>query len=273
MFLSNNLNSILTLVLVCTLFVFSSCKKDEPDTLATISKEDYNEEEMNTISDQLSEAFLNHPTEFPILDEDNFAAAYGYARQVMNTMVNTSLVENRTTLNWDFVILHDDFSYRSFGLPNGAIHMTTGLLKTLKNESQFAALICHEMYYLDNNLVMPTLVEEYGGKDFGDMLLDKPVERSGDIAMTIKEMSFETPVVESADHFAMENICPFQYDAYEFKELIKHLQNYSVEIDWLTMRPGGAQRVQKINETSASCDDEEPLEETRYQMFKNNLLP
>lgn len=273
MFLSNNLNSILTLVLVCTLFAFSSCKKDEPDQLVTISKDDYNEEEMNTISERLSDEFLNHPDEFPILSENNFSAAYGYVRQLMNTMVNTSLVENRSTLNWDFVILQDDASHRSFGLPNGTIHMTTGLLKMMENESQFAALLSHEIYYLDNNLIMPTLVDEYGGKIFGDMLLNKPVESSGEIAMRIKEMSFESPVVESADEFAMNNVCPFEYEAGDFKKLIQQLHNLSIDVDWLIMRPGGSQRIQKIINSSAHCDDEEPLEETRYQMFKNNLLP
>ncbi len=273
MFLSNNMKSTIALLFLSTIFIFSSCKKDEPDQLITISKDEYTEDEINTISQRLSEEFANHPSDFPVVEEANHAAAYGYLRQLMKTMVNTPLVQNRTTLNWDIYILKDDFSYSTFGMPNGDIYITTGLLKMIQNESQFIGLIGHEIYYLDNDMVMPTLINEYGGRVFGDLLLDKNVDQVGEIVMSIKSLSFDQDEVQNADEFAINNICPFQYDAFEFENLIKHLQLNDASVDWLEMKKGPSDRLEKINITSASCDDEEPMEESRYQMFKDNLLP
>ena len=273
MFLSNTMKSIVTLLFLCTIFIFSSCQKDEPDQLITISKDEYTEEEKNTISSRLSEEFINHPLEFPVVDESNHVAAYRYLRQLMNTMVNTPLVQNRASLNWDIFILKDDESYSTFGMPNGDLYVTTGLLKLIQNESQFIGLIAHEIYYLDNNMIMPTLIDEFGGKVFGDLLLNKNVDEAEEIVMKIKSISYASYDVEAADDFAVNNVCPFEYNAFEFEELIKHLRSVSGSVDWLEMREGPSDRLQKLSITSASCDDEEPMEETRYQTFKDSLLP
>ena len=273
MFLSNSMKSTITLLFLCTIFIFSSCQKDEPDQLITLSKDEFTEEEKNTISTKLTEEFINHPLDFPVVEEANHSAAYGYLRQLMKTMVNTPLVQNRSTLNWDIYILKDDFGFSTFGMPNGDIYISTGLLKMIQNESQFIGLIAHEIYYLDNNMVMPTLVDQFGGRVFGDILLDKSVDEAEEIVMKIKSLSFHPGEVEQADDFAINNVCPFQYDSFELEKLIQHLQTVDGTVEWLEMRQGSSDRLQKLSITSASCDDEEPMEESRYQMFKDNLLP
>ncbi len=273
MFLSNTMKSTITLLFLCTLFVFTSCQKDEPDQLVTISKDEYTEEEINTISIKLSEEFANNPAEFPVVEVASHSAAYGYLSQLMNTMVNTPLVQNRTSLNWDIYMLKDDNTFSTFGMPNGDIYISTGLLKMIQNESQFISLIAHEIFYLDNNLIMPQLIDEFGGRVFGDLLLDKNVGQAGEIVMSIKSRSYSESEVAEADDFAINNVCPFEYDAFELENLIKHLENYDGVIDWLEMRKGPSDRLQILNISSASCDDEEPMEESRYQMFKDNLLP
>ena len=273
MFLNNNMKSTLSLLFLCTIFIFSSCQKDEPDQLVTFSKDEFTEEEINTISARLSDEFANHPSDFPVVDESNHVAAYRYLEQLMNTMVNTPLVQNRLTLNWDIYILEDDNKFSTFGMPNGDIYISTGLLKMIQNESQFIGLIAHEIYYLDNDLVMPKLIDKYGGNVFGDLLLDKNVAELGDIVMDIKGRSYSEKEVQAADEFSINNVCPFEYDAFEFEKLIEYLQSAGVSIEWLDKRQGPNDRLQKLSITSASCDDEEPMEETRYQMFKDNLLP
>lgn len=273
MFLSNTMKSTITLLLLSVLFIFSSCEKDEPNQLVSLSKDEFTNEEKNEISERLSEEFVGNPEEFPIIEPSNHTAAYGYMRQLMGTMVNTPLVKNRATLNWEIFILNDDNKFDIFGMPNGDIYISTGLLKMIQNESQFISLIAHEIYYLDNNLIMPSLVDEFGGRVFGDILLDKNVNEASEIVMRIKGKSYTEREVSDADNFTTNTICPFEYDLFEYENLIRLLQNSDQNISWITTRKGPDDRLQVLNIASAGCDDEEPMEESRYQMFKDNLLP
>ena len=85
-------------------------------------------------------------------------------------------------------------------------------------------------------------------------------------------MSYTLEEVIVADDFAMQLICPFQYNALGIKTIIDLATQLNLAVAWLDTRPSADHRVENILEKAESCGtDEDPTFAERYAGYKNQL--
>ncbi|MEM1318775.1 MAG: M48 family metalloprotease [Bacteroidota bacterium] len=260
----------------CLCFFFASCSKEEP-TIVRINQEEFTPEEQLKIGEYLLEVSQQTDDLFNPLDPDQYLELHNYLNTLVEMLAYTELVENSRTFSWQVNVLQDDNYYSAFMLPGGSLFISTGLLKLVKNESELVALIAHEMMYADQGVVIEGLKEEFGGAILADVLLGNEItsEEGRALVQGIRQMTFTAEQVEEADAYAVQTICPFQYNATSMIDLLNRVEEYSTveTIAWKEGRPGElAERITQLLTAIEKCDTRNGDEyEERYQDMISTL--
>ncbi len=254
------------------LFLASSCRKDNDNIIVHISKEDFSFEDQKEIGETLKSLILDSPDQYKIVEEDQYPEFYNYLNTLMDMLSNTDLVENRSLFQWDATIIHDDAIRSAFITPGGHLFIYTGLLKFIRSESELVGILAHEINYADTNYLIERLKSEFGKEFIGDLLLGHDAPETRHIAHNIGDLVFSSDEVTRADHYSIDLICPFQYNALGLYSFLENADRSDLEIQWLETRPGSSNRMGKIEEWAANCGEEEQDFLERYDNFKK-LLP
>ena len=265
-----NLTAIRLSLVLSVLFLFS-CKKTN-ENIIHLNKENFTPEEEMVIGSIIKEEILKYPEEIKILDRNEYASAHSYVETLMNMLLNTDAVKLRNTYNWDLTIMHDDQLRNAFITPGGHLFVSTGLLKFIRSESELVSILGHEIYYADKGYVVKRLKQDYS--DLADLLLDKEEHAFlKDLALDMNNISFATVEVKKADQYAIDLLCPFQYDAMGIKTFLESAENSTTNVTWLKTRPGDDNRKEEIRSLAQDCGAEESTFADRYHAFKTKLLP
>ncbi len=258
------------LALVCVLF-FASCKREQP-TIVRINQQEFSPEEQQEIGEYLLNISRQSNDLFMVLDRNKYSEVYDYINTLVVMLAYTEWVEHSRSFDWEVTILKDDDFQSAFMLPGGRLFIYTGMLKLLKDESELAALIAHELMYSDKGLVIEALKEEFGGAILADILLDNeiPQEKGEALINWTREMSFPKMTVEEADIYAVRAVCPFQYDATSMINLLRRIEeqnNQSTEVKWSLTRPGKiSSRIDNLLIAIGACETRNGSGfEARYQ--------
>lgn len=263
--------TMIRLSFILSVLLIVSCK-EPTENIIHLNKESFSPEEEKTIGASLKETILSLPEEFPVLDKSNYQNAYDYVSTLFRMLLNTEDVTLREDYDWDVTIINDDETRTAFITPGGHFFIYTGLLKALNTESELVSVFSHEIYYAEKGYVVKRLKEEYS--DLADILLeniDPPFLE--DLAKDMKYISFSPSEVNKADKFAINLLCPFQYDATGLKSILDIAENSGKKVDWLSIRPGTENRKDEILDMAKSCGEEESTFEDRYKSFKTGKLP
>ena len=253
---------------------FSACDEGGDDTLVHIHKDEFTLEDQHKIGTEVQTYIEENPQLFPVLDRDRYPAIYAYLDNLMEILTTTTLITTREDFEWEVTIIKDDLVRSAFTAPGGKIFIYTGLLKFIKAENELISILAHEIAYIESQKVMEHLAAEYSKNlvFLGDILLGYEVDGMDELCLRLKDLQYSKEEVMEADDFAIDLICPFQYNALGIKSIIDQATLSGIELRWLVVRPSAANRVAKIIEKAEVCGDEEdPTFEERYQSYKEQL--
>jgi len=263
--------TIIRISFLLSILFFLACEEPEANIIH-LNKQSFSPEEEKVIGEAIKNEILSTPDNFPILDEAEYSKAYDYVSTLFRMLRNTSNVENRKLYAWEMYLVHDDNMRSAFITPGGHLFIYTGLLKTLNTESELVSLIAHEMYYAEKGYAVLRLKEEF--PDLADLLLnDVPTPFLTELAEEIRFITFSSTEVEKADQFAIDLLCPFQYDATGLKSILEIAERSGAPINWLDTRPGLDDRKSNIQSKAEPCGTSESTFANRYDKFKRQMLP
>ncbi|MGK0390077.1 MAG: hypothetical protein ACI94Y_002828 [Maribacter sp.] len=203
------------------------------------------------LGNALYDVALQNPAEFPLLDRNEYVAAYNYLEEVMR-MVEVK-TEIRGKYDWEILIINDDDVKNAFTFPGGKIFITTGFLRFINSEYELFALVAHEAYYADRidqnssgslSLAMQKLrnSEKYsssGSKIFLNVI--NGISDEGlEMATITEEATYEPFEVLSADEFSLRMICEnYLYRGFGIKNFIIRVEDNEdiIEFAWFENKP------------------------------------
>jgi len=247
------------------------CQCEKPDIVVQEDKDSFSIEDQKVVGKTMQDQLLNMPNEYPLLSKAQHTCAYDRVEILFNTLLNTSVVENRQTFDWDVHIINNDEIKNAFILPGGHLFVYSGLMKYLQTESELVAILGNEIAYADQELTLNALRAEHGNVTISDLSSGKKVPNLSEILRDLPYLEYNEEMVFNADAVSISLICPFQYDASSLKRFIEKAEQ--AQIEWIRSKGGGiTKRLQNIENLSASCGIDEATFEERYKSFKNNCL-
>lgn len=259
---------IVFIIFSCLILNFS-CRK--PGIVDGQKLEEFDIEDQIIIGNTLEDKIEQNSAAFNILEENSYQPAYDYINTLLNTLLFTPMIENRTKFDWDITILRDDTMQTFFTLPGGKIYVYTGLLKYLNSEHEFLGILAHEMYYTDTDLSVLRIKNEFGGFIMGDIVLGNEVEGLSGMTEVIPYLTFAEEEVMEADTYATNIMCLFQYSPWGIWEVI---ENNSSGLLWLENRSCDENsRWENFEKIILECDPGNVTNEENYYRFKTEYLP
>src|SRR5262245_13320558 len=95
------------------LFSYSGCK-DEGFNIFSI-------EDDKALGLQLQQEIAANPSEYPLLDETQYAAAYAHIYRIRDSILNSGNVTHKDDFEWSVHIIQDDSVLNAFCSPGGYI--------------------------------------------------------------------------------------------------------------------------------------------------------
>ena len=240
---------------------------EETGSVIRQSFDQFTIEEQVNIGNTMKQEIESMREVFPIMNKLTNKCAYDRLNIIFNTLLNTSVVNNRKEFDWSLYIIDNDQIKNAFTLPGGHVYIYSGLLKFLKTESQLVAVLGNEIAYADDEYTLNTLIEEHGNLILGDLSLGNPVPNLSDILIELPYIQYEDSFVKKADSISISLICPFQYDANSLQDFIESASASNIE--WVSSKKGGDinNRIKKIESLTGNCGEDEGTFEMRYQTF------
>ena len=258
---------------ILALCLLQACNKT-PEKVISINPSEFPPEDQIKIGQAFKDQFDHNSQDFNILSHTEYAQAYSYLNTLFHTLLNTAPIEHRRDYEWTLDIIQNDSLQTAFFLPGGHLYLYTGLLKYLDTESQLLSVIGHELYYVDTELLVKQMSEEFGATTLGDILLDNGVDQLSELASAMPSIAFEEDKVLLADSFSVHLVCPFQYEPLGIKNIVEKARHNEAALLWLSTRPANpAYRIQRIEIQAIECGLPGVSNEENYQQFKNSYLP
>lgn len=261
------------LLLTFLLTLLAACSKT-PDKVISINPDELTVDDQVKIGEAFRLALESNSQSFKVLDKSQNPEAYLYIENMFGTMLNTSQVQRRREFEWSVRILHDDSIRTAFFLPGGHFYIYTGLLKFLQSESELLGVIGHELYYVDTDLLVDRIRQEFGGVMFGDILLENNVPELPKYSGSVPLLAFDSENVMAADSFAVELICPFLYEPSGVRKVLERAGLEEIKPLWLESRPGKIEtRIEHLSNLATLCGLPGVANEDNYLKFKTEYLP
>ena len=259
---------LLTAFVLCT-----SCNKT-PDKIISINPNQLTTEDQVNIGAAFQLVLESDTNAFRLLDKAEYPNAHEYVEKLFYTMLNTAQVQRRQDFDWSVHILQDDSVRTAFFLPGGHFYIYTGLLKYLDTEGELLGVIGHELFYVDSDLLVERIREEFGGVMLGDILLENPVPELPDFVEKMPFLSFGEKDVRLADAFAVQLICPFLYEPSGIRKILERAALEENLPLWLRTHQGKFQtRLMHLDQETAGCGLPGVSNEENYLTFKLDYLP
>lgn len=260
-------------ILFPILVFLSACNKT-PDKVISINPNEWTTADQMSIGEAFQNELESEMDKFPILAEADYPAANAYVSKLFYTMLNTAQVQRRPDFDWSVHILRNDTIRTAFFLPGGHFYIYTGLLKYLDTESELLGIIGHELYYVDSDLLIERMRQEFGGINLGDILLENPVLELPEYVEKMPFLDFSEEKVVAADAFAVQLICPFLYEPTGLTRILERAENEELKPLWLQTRVGKYQtRLEMLDVETAACGFPGVSNEENYLKFKQEYLP
>jgi beta-barrel assembly-enhancing protease len=264
-----------SLWIVAIVITIVSCKKDDEDKPFVLLPVQ-NDIDLGL---QVSEEIAANPTEYPVLDEVEYAEAYAYLQGITDEILNSGKLAFRNRFAWKIHIIHDDEVLNAFATPGGYIYVYTGLIKYLEQEDDLAGVMGHEIAHADRRHSMQQMQKLYGANLILSILVGSNPSQLGEIvaglAGNATALAFSRDNEADADEYSVIYLAETKYacnGAYSFFQKLIESGQAGNTPKFLSTHPDPASRVEDINAkaTELGCDTT-PLAPASYEDFKNSL--
>jgi predicted Zn-dependent protease len=167
---------------------------------------------------------------------------------------------HRQDIHYHFAVIEKD-EMNAFALPGGYIYIYTGLMKTLDNEAQLAAVLAHEVGHVTARHATERLTAMYGAQIAMALLLgNNPQEYKiliANIFTTTGFLAYSRANEFEADRLGTSYTSLAGYDPEGMAELLGKFvdaeeREPSKLEEWLSTHPPSRDRIQKVEILAAS---------------------
>lgn len=249
-------------------FVVMACDKNGNVNFLTL-------EDDKKLGLQVSQEIAANPTEYPLLDETQYAASYSYIRTLSNRILNSGKLAYRNDFVWQVKIIKDDSTLNAFCTPGGYIYVYTGIIKYLENEDQLAGVMGHEMAHADLRHTSRQITKEMGYEFIIQVITGQKPGGIAQLALQLKNLQNSRAFESEADAKSVDLLSATPYAcngaAGFFEKLIKE-GNTPQQPEWLSTHPNPDNRVGAINDkaTKVGCS-KTPITPATYAQFQSSL--
>lgn len=188
-------------------------------------------------------------------------------------------VSDRPHLPYEFVVINDS-TWNAWAMPGGKIAINRGLLMALRNESELAAVLAHEIVHaaarhsaqqMERGVWMQAGVAGLSGLAGSDHR--NLVETAGMIGLNLGMLRYSRAAEAEADYFGMLYMIRSGYDAVGAVTLQEMFaENMGSAGGWLASHPASIERVRR-NRATLERHSAEPgyLGESEFRVRMRNL--
>jgi len=213
-------------------------------------------EEDRKLGLQVVKEIESKPSEYPVLSESQYPAAYQHIRRITTTILNGGAVKNRAAFEWKVSIIKDDKTLNAFCTPGGYIYVYTGIIKYLDSEDQLAGVLGHEIAHADcrhsqqqqqsaqKTGILATLADLGGRIFFGTTLIGTAANVGANLALLNYSREDETEADINSVHYLYNTEYDARGAARFFEKMVK-AGNGGGPV-FMSTHPDPGNRVQKI---------------------------
>ncbi|WMX15050.1 MULTISPECIES: M48 family metalloprotease [unclassified Aureispira] len=225
---------------------------DRPINVFTVSQD-------KQLGAQLEQEIASNPTEYPLLDETQYATAYTYLLAMRDEILASPEVKFKDEFEWKLKIINDDSVLNAFCAPGGYIYVYTGLMKYLDKVDHLAGVLAHEIAHADQRHSTASMTEQYGLETLIAIASNNATAAQlGQVAGSLAQLGFSRAHETDADEHSVDYLHSTKYAcngaAGFFAKLIAQGQTSGTPA-FLSTHPDPGNRVTKINEraTELGC--------------------
>jgi predicted Zn-dependent protease len=223
---------------------------------------------------QVNDEIAANPSEYPILDENDYPEAYAYLRGIRDEILASGEVSFDDRFDWQVHIINDDSVLNAFATPGGYLYFYTGLIKYLDREDDFAGVMGHEMAHAANRHSTEALTETYGITLLLEVALGNRFDIVQQIATGLSSLAFSRDNESEADEYSVIYLAHTQYAcdgaAAFFEKLIAAGEGDNGP-EFLSTHPNPDNRVEAIESKAAELRCDTSPSGRDYQAFKDML--
>lgn len=246
-------NKFLSLTLIgfsfAVLTTFSGCKKGGLN-IFTI-------EDDKAFGAQMETEIAGNPTEYPLVSESAYPAAYAYLNGLKNEILAGGKIEHANDFVWKLYIVKDDAVQNAFCTPGGYIYVYTGLIKYLNNASSLAGVLGHEMAHADKRHSTEQMTKQYGLELLVAVVAGTTNQTQlAQMAASLSSLAFSRSDEKEADEFSVTYLCPTRYRADGAADFFQKLDADGVSCNgvqaFFSTHPCPDNRIANIQSNAAS---------------------
>lgn len=255
------------------LLMMAGCSKDETkDTTFNI----FSVSDDISFGEQLKNEIESNPSDYPLLDEQQYAEAYQHVYRIRDSILNSGELLYGDQFDWEVDIIHNDSVLNAFCAPGGYICVYTGIIKFLDNEAQFAGVMGHEMAHADRRHSTDQLTKAYGIQLLLGILIgnnpNQLAEIAAGLAAGVATLAFSRDAEYESDEYSVRYLYPTAYDARGVGGFFQKIDASSYPPEFLSTHPHPDNRYESIEATWNELGGKEgQVFETGYNAFKNSL--
>ncbi len=241
------------LLCLVTLAFLMSCNNRVNDSV--VGSEQFLKIEQEVLGDQIWRALVSDNTPFNILAREENIALYEFVENLHAQSFTIIRGDGWTkSRNWNIAIIEDE-NQTAFTLPGGHHFISTGMLKTFRQEYELFYLFCFENslinsreVYLDNLLsnIENSIVLE-------DLIANADPEMALQIGIDIHEdLTFNPAAVAEVDGLAMDLIC--KSSTFRTDGINAFLPILATDSQWAISRESSFDRLSAVNNNFQAQD-------------------
>ena len=237
-------------------------------------------EEDAALGKQLSEEILRKPSEFKVLNPNDYPESYAYLNGIVKTILESGEVVYKEEFPWKVYIIEDDNTLNAFATPGGYIFVYTGLIKFLEKESDLAGILGHEIAHADLRHASRQIQKAQGLNFVLSLILGENSnglsEIAAQLAGQLAGLQFSREYEQEADARSVDYLSSTPYPCSAAASFFIKLQEEKEQgriPTFLSTHPSPDNRIAEILARSKQlgCDTSITPASEAYQDFKNSL--
>lgn len=226
---------------------------------------------------QLSSYIESDSSGIELLDTSTYLQAYAHLNRIKNRIINSGKLKHKDDFLWRARIIRNDSMINAFATPRGYMYVTTGLIKFLDSEDQFAGVMAHEIAHADRRHSTAMLTKVYGLTFLFNIILGNDNQMISHITQNLLSLNFSRGAEEDADKHSVIYLCqessPYRADGVVgfFEKMIAEKKEGSIP-EFLSSHPNPPNRITKIKAMAEGLGcDKTTTSFPDYKDFKKSL--
>ena len=247
-------NTPLLLCFCYCIFINATC---EDEVVLGPKPSEFTKKMRTTLGSKLNTSLLQSNDYLLLPSLTPYDSTYWYIQTLYNQAINRIKADQHSSEmdRWDMdrdwqvrILLNDDWQ-QAFVLPGGDLFITTGLLKSIRQEYELYYLLTFEAVLMDNRHILNRLINDYDALTLSNLIQQH--FSANDVSIDIIAADFPNlkfdldPIVET-DQITLDEICATS--VFDNRGIVSVIENVA-EADWLATKSFEG-RESVINELS-----------------------